>query len=263
MNMTFEQYILNPMGKHNAVLNATARESIRKSYMEKFDKILLRENGHIDYKLYKDKKSNTYWIYVKIPSEVVKNFYYDVILKFSASQNVDSAGEDLFKYNVKFYSNDPAFVFTYAHVFLQNDLFIKELSSKMSKEALRKSPKEKNPNKDIGYVKTIYFVYLLMQNKKLNKKNRFELESKSLDIKDLINSIEDADEKIRKRQEENKSSETKSTTRKPSHSILPNIGNNISSNLKINTTKSVGNIKSKSKINSIKSVNSIKTVKKK
>lgn len=262
MDMTLDQYILNPMGKHNAVLNASARENIRNTYMRKFDNILLRENGKIEYYLYKDSKSNTFWIHVKVPSEIVKNFYYDVIFKFSATQNVDSGGQDLFKYNVKFYSNDPAFVFTYAHVFLENNLFIKELSSKMSREALRKDPKEKNANKDIGYVKAIYFAYLLMQNRKLNKKNKFELECKPFDLKKILESVEDADTKIAKRQEEgSKVSRKKKITldKNTANNLLRNVKHTVSdSRIQVATTKSVGKIKNKATVKSVKKVGTTK-----
>ena len=39
--MTLDEYIKNPMGKDNAVLNATTRELIRAQYSAKFDNILL------------------------------------------------------------------------------------------------------------------------------------------------------------------------------------------------------------------------------
>ena len=150
MEMTLNQYILNPMGKNNAVLNANMREFMRKTYMSKFDNVLLREKGSISYYLYHDKKRNIYWAHIKVPSEVVKEFYYDLVFKFTANEKVSGGGQDLFEYNVQFYSNDPAFVFTYAHVFLENNLFIKELASKMSKEAIKKKPTEKNPSNDVG-----------------------------------------------------------------------------------------------------------------
>lgn len=259
MEMTLEQYILNPMGKNNAVLNASTREIMRKTYSSKFDNILLREHGKIEYYLYEDSKNNAYWMYAKIPSETVKNFYYDVVLKFTANENVKSAGTDLFKYNVRFYSNDPAFVYTYAHVFSKNDLFIKELSSKMSKQALKKAAVEKNPGNDIGYVKTIYFAYLLMKNRNLNKLNRFKSESKPLDPRLLLSFIEYADTKIEKRQEEGAkvNKRKKTTLDNKSLSKVKKYFNNDTNLERVNitTSKKVKNIKQK---NSVKSVSKVK-----
>lgn len=238
MDMTFEQYILNPMGRNNAVLNATTRENIRKDYIDRFDKILLRENGKINYKIYKDKKSNTYWFHIMIPSETVKGFTYDVVLKFFADEKVKEAGENLFKYNVNFYSNDPSFVYTFAHVFIENGLFIKELTPKMSKLAVKKDPKITNPSKLVGYVKTLYFAYLYMNNKGLNKKIKIEAEAQPLNIKDLLESIEDADSKIARRQESAGKKETRST--QPRQSSKPKIFGNMNSNINnIHNTKNI------------------------
>ena len=56
--MTFDQYIANPLGKRNAVLSAITRESIRKDYTNRFNNILLRENGIINYTTYKSKEND-------------------------------------------------------------------------------------------------------------------------------------------------------------------------------------------------------------
>ena len=42
---------------------------------------------------------------------------------------------------------------------------LKELEKKMSKTALRVPPKEKNPDKVIGYVKSLYFGYIYLKHK--------------------------------------------------------------------------------------------------
>lgn len=201
MNMTFEQYIANPMGKNNAVMSGMVREAIRTSYTNKFNQILLRENGKIDYFLYKDEKKNCYYILIKIPSEVIKNFYYDVVIKFFTDEKVKEGGSNLEKYNIQFFSNDPAFVFTYAHTFLKNGLFIKELSARMSKNAIQNKAKEKNPQNLNGYVKSIYFAYLFMKQKGLFKKVQFDAAEPFI-INNLLFKIEDADDKIKKRQDE-------------------------------------------------------------
>lgn len=258
MEMTFEQYINNPMGKNNAVLNANAREIMRKNYSAKFDNILLREHGKIEYYLYNDSKRNTYWVHIKVPSEVCKDFYYDVVLKFYADASIEDGGKDLFKYKVNFYSNDPSFVYTYAHVFLKNGLFIKELSSKMSKDALRKQAKEKNPGNNVGYVKSLYFAYLIMKNRNLNKISKFNSESKDLDPRYLLSQIENADEKIRKRQEEGE----KYSKRKKiqvDKSTLNNMKKYMNSDLdlsriQVTTTKKVSSIKSKNNSKTVRSV---------
>ena len=203
--MTYEEYIKNPMGKDNAVLNNISREAMRTVYTNKFDNILLRENNKITYYLAHDNANNVYWAYFKIPSETVKKFYYDVVVKFTADKKIKSAGTDLFKYNASFFSNDPSFVFSFAYVFNKNNMFIQELSKKMSNEALRSKPKEKNRKELVGYVKSLYFTYLLMENRSLNKTSKFE--SESLTMKEFMTHLKKiipADDMIELRQEKGK-----------------------------------------------------------
>lgn len=199
--MTFEEYVFNPLGKGSALVPAAQRELMKSRYKVKFDNILLREKGKMDFRLFRNSKDNTYWIYVKIPSELVKDFYYDTVIKFYTDESVKGGGSDLFKYNVKFYSNDPSFVYTYAYVFNQNQMFIEELTSKMSKEALTQPPVQKNPSNSVGYVKSLYFVYLLMKNRDLNKISIFENQSEVLVPKFFKENVMPADEKIAAREE--------------------------------------------------------------
>ena len=202
MLMTFDQYIANPLGKRNAVLSAITRESIRKDYTNRFNNILLRENGVIKHYKYKT-DNNNYIIHIKIPSEVVKKFYYDVVIRFFTDYKVSDAGRSLDKYNVQFFSNDPAFVFTHAYVFKQNDLFFDTMKNKMGKRPLKESPDITNPSKQLAYVKSIYFAYLFMKNRNLFKTISW---ADAADYKenDLLQNVMSAEEKIALRQEEGK-----------------------------------------------------------
>lgn len=214
MLITYEQYIQNPQLKSNAVLNATAREAIRADYIRRFNELMLREKGNVKYKLYEDKKNNSFYAHIKVPSETVENFYYDVVIKFFADENIKNT-ENLLDYNIQVFSNDPAFVYTYAYTFAEQDLFITSLSPKMSKKALKKTPDEKNPYRQVGYVKTIYFAYLAMKNKGLNKLNRFKSEASRFSLSALLLDIEKADNKIEDREAEGaKLSKKKSAQKK-------------------------------------------------
>ena len=266
VKMTFEQYILNPMGKNNAVLNGAVRELMRKQYIHKFDNLMIREHGAMEYHLYIDSAKNQYWAHIKVPSETVEHFYYDVVLKFFIDASKGGTN-DLFKWDIQFYSNDPAFVYTYAHVFVDKEYFIPELKSKMSREALTTAPSEKNPNNDVGYVKTIYFAYLLMENRKLNKLNRFEAEAQPLYPKNLLNDITPADEKINDRQEKGKSvskRKKKNIDKYTLRNIQRVVGKDADlSRLQVTTTKKVNTIKSTASSNNTKNIKTTKRVNKK
>ena len=249
MRFSLEQYIQNPQLKSNAVLNATAREAVREDYTKRFNGILLREKGNINYKLYEDKKNNSFYAHFKIPSETVEKFYYDVVIKFFANEDVKNT-EDLFKYDIQVFSNDPAFVYTYAFSFMNHDLFIKSLAPKMSKKALKKTPEEKNPYLQIGYVKTIYFAYLWMKNRGLNKLNRFRTESSRFSLVALMADIEKADNKIEERQAEGeKLIKKKSAAKKKENpKSTDNVKYTKNNNLAVKKTGTVNTIKMVKKV---------------
>ena len=202
MLMTFDQYIANPLGKRNAVLSAITRESIRKDYTTRFNNILLRENGLINYYKYKD-TNNNYIIHIKIPSETVKKFYYDVVIRFFADENVSDAGRLLDRYYFQVFSNDPAFVFTHAYVFKKNDLFFQDLKTKMGQRPLKEAPNITNPTKELAYVKSIYFAYLFLKNRNLFRIIAWA-DAEEYSKKKLLSNVMSADEKIALRQEEGK-----------------------------------------------------------
>ena len=199
MEMSFRQYIDNPMGKRNAVFSQ--RELFKKLYTEKFDKVFLREAGKINFVLYIDKKKDQYIAHIKVPSETVKDFYYDAVILFYTNDPAIKTSPSLQDYSVKFFSNDPAFVFTYLRVFLKNDLFLEDLKPKSSKLALKNDPKEKNPYEVPGYSKILYFAYLFMKSKNLFSKNMYTSYAMPYDKKKLIDSVEHTDIKIAKRQD--------------------------------------------------------------
>lgn len=199
MEMTFQQYIDNPLGKKNAVFSQ--RDLFRSLYTDKFDKVLLREAGSIKYDLYIDKKRDRYIIHIKVPSETVNKFYYDAVIMFYTNDPAANASPNLNNYKVKFFSNDPAFVFTYLRVFLKNDLFFEDMKPKSSKLALTKDPKVKNPYEVPGYSKILYFAYLYMKSKNLFAKHMYESYGKPYSQKVLLANVDHTDKKIADRQE--------------------------------------------------------------
>ena len=121
------------------------------------------------------------------------------MIEFYTKDHGISIGKSLSKYDVKFYSNDPSFVFTFAHAMKKNDMFIKDLEPRMAKKALKEVGKEKNPKDEVGYVKSIFFAYLLMKNYGLFAKVQFESYAKPYNKKELLNTVTQAEEKIQAR----------------------------------------------------------------
>ena len=171
-------------------------------YKSKFDKVLLRENGKIEWKVYRSNDGeDSYYIYMKIPSEVIESFYYDVVIRLFTKENKKKSNVNLREYAVEFYSNDPAFVFTFAHAFSKNKLFIKDLEPKMSKTALKDVAKVKNPKDNVWYVKSLYFAYLTMERYHLFNRTVLNQHSTKYNKKELLSKITYATEKVEARQQ--------------------------------------------------------------
>lgn len=209
MKMSFNQYIQNPMGIANSVISN--REMYRQLYTQKLDKIMVREAGRtnkMEYHLYKDGKR--YIAYLKIPSEVVPEFYYDVLIEFTEPKGKKDdkklkkilTGNNLDDYDVRFYSNDPSFVFTFAHAFVKNGIFFEDFADKMSKRAIKERAVEKNPKNIVGYVKSLYFAYLIMNRKGLfNKLKYLEVYNKNAIMKKVMHADKKIDERTKAAQD--------------------------------------------------------------
>lgn len=190
---TLREYISNPMGDGTSVF--TNRAVMRDFYSRKFDALLLRENGVLDTRVYKD--GDIYLVHIKIPSEKVDKFYYDTVFEFTREKITAVKIED---YRMRFFSNDPSFIFTFAYAAKKDDLLIKELYPKVGKTALEEKPNQTNPHQVMGYIKSIYFGYLYMFIKNMLKSSVLDTMAKKYDAKYFLNSIRQADEVIRSRQ---------------------------------------------------------------
>lgn len=258
MEMTFQQYIDNPMGKKNAVFSQ--REMFKKFYTDKFDTVFLREAGKINYMLYRDEKKDRYYIHIKIPSETVKKFYYDAVIMFYTDAPEVHSANTLDGYNVKFFSNDPAFVFTYLHVFLDNNLFFEDMKPKASKLAIKKEAKIKNPYGVPGYSKILYFAFLFMKNKNLFNKYAYN-GAPVYSVKALLANVEHADKKIADRQEqgEKQAKQERKEKQKEREVKRTTIGDTSSGNIK--STKMTGRIGNIGTVGGVKRTSSVKTSK--
>ena len=161
MPVTFDKYMDNPSDGTSIY---TMREYYRKIYKDKFDILMVREQGHINYKIYQTKDSNdTFYIHLKIPSESNKEIYYDVVVQLYTPNRDEHNSVTLRNYFAKFYSNDQAFVYTFAYGFNKHNLFIDDLKVKMIPRCLKDPGEHRNPNGDVWYVKSICFAYYTME----------------------------------------------------------------------------------------------------
>ena len=227
-------------------------------YRKKFDAILLRENGTIKYKLYiANDKHDSHYVYFKIPSEVIPEFYYDVIIQLYAKDAFKKNSNSLRGYHVKFYSNDPAFMYTFAHTFNKNKLFIKDLEKKMPKEALSTVAKTRNPNDQVWYVKSLYFAYLAMEKYNLFNKKVFETSAIKYNKKAILDQVMYAEDKVRLRQE------AESTLEKEKKKKEPKQQTQTQRNTPSRTVSRIGHTKTIKNTGTVKKSRTTKTIKRK
>lgn len=252
MKYSYGQYINNPLGEKNSVI--TNRGMYYTMYKEKLDKILLREGGKVKYTLYKSK--DKYYIHFKIPSEVVNNFYYDTVIEFYTDDPIKEKVTNLRDYYVRFYSNDPSFVYTFAHAFIKNDLFIKDLESKMTKESRKHVAVEKNPGNLVGYVKSLFFAYILIGDYSLFSKAAFN-NALPYNKSKLLKEIENAKDKIKARQEEQEKI-VKQKRKEREDNISDNrkslFSNNVSNTKKVKVISKVSNTRKSGNIRKTKKI---------
>lgn len=197
--MSFYKYIDNPSGGASVITN---RRMYKEMYKKKFDAVLLREQGKIVYEIYRSGDSeDSYYIYMKIPSEVIENFYYDVVIRLYTTVSSKKSSSFLKEYAVEFYSNDPAFVYTFAHSFEKNKLFINDLAPKMSRRALTNKAVVKNPKDEVWYVKSLYFAFLTMEKYNLFSRIVLDRSAKKYSKRELLSKLTNADKKIQDRQD--------------------------------------------------------------
>lgn len=199
-NITYLDWIKNPSQSRSKMVGET--EVARAIYNDKYNKMILRVGGKIDYLLYKE-KDDKFLIYVKLPSEKTFGLFYDVVVEFETKDDVKKKLNHLGDYKVKFFSNDPNFIYTYAYTYNKNGLIIPELRHKIDSRSLKEKPNITNPNTNVGYVKSLYFVYLFMLNRGLfNKVNwLYAKDIKTFFNKEVNDYIMNSDLKLKQAQD--------------------------------------------------------------
>jgi hypothetical protein len=161
---------------------------------------------------------------------------------------------------VRFFSNDPAFVYTFTHAFNKNDLLIKDLMSRVSKSALKIPAEARNKDNQIGYVKSFYFAYLIMENKSLFAKIRLDAMSVPYSRTKLLSDVADQDSKVQERNEAKPKKQRKLNT--PKEQELPDEDESPPSNLtpRTKTTKGVSRTPMAKRTSTVKNVKRAKRI---
>ena len=183
---TLQSYLKNPVGAGAA--STPQRQVILDALFQKY-RGLLKEHRHFSANAYK--VSDSILIHVKVPSESVEGVNYDVCIEF---MNVGSTDSSLLTKKIRIFSNNFAFVFTYAYVFNQRNLLVDYLKGLLSKEALSQPPKQRNPDETINYEKSIVYAIYYIQEQRLFLRENFSkilTVSNKIAVKNNIHEFED------------------------------------------------------------------------
>ena len=194
MPMTFNKYMDNPSQGTSTFTN---RGMYQQMYRKRFDTLMVREQGRIAYKIYKtNNATDSFYIHLKIPSEELLNFYYDVVVELYTRENVQKTATNLRAYNVRFFSNDHAFIFSFAHAFNKHGLFIPVLQNKMLKQSLKEKAMTRNPRDDIWYVKSLCFAFYAMERYSLFTRSALNQKAVKYNQTEFLKNITSAQDKL-------------------------------------------------------------------
>ena len=144
---TLEEFYRNPAGTGvTSMTIGTLKDSYRRRY-----EYMISKGKRFNCTVYKE-HDNSYYYHIIVPSELNLNDY-DVVVHLST---IDG-GNNMKKWNIRLFSNSPAFTFTYAYVYNENGLLIPWLKNKFNKETFSELPTERNPDILISYDKSIFF----------------------------------------------------------------------------------------------------------
>ena len=252
LKYTFDDYISNPSGKGSAVNSAASgSETYEKELMS-----LESRNAKTTYTIYRQTKTGgkqMYYIHFKMPSST-KDFFNDVVIEFTQNEDDTSSVRNIKKYTVRFFSNDTNFVYTYAYTFKTHGVLISELEKHLPFRCLVQKPTMRNPDNAMGYNKSIYFAYIVMNRDNLFEKDTLNRMTSSGGITKLVGSIQSFEKKQLERNKITKEAKEAGKA-EPKSKIVKSkglLGDNPIESIKPKITKIVGKTKTTSTVKKTK-----------
>ena len=165
--MILADFLSNPSGKGDVGANSKAIATMLDS---KYDKLMKEKGKKITCKIYKVLAKEIYYFHLVIPTETERDNSYDVVIELSDLEGQRKGDTSIVKYNARFFSNAPSFAYTYAKVYKNNDLLVKDLEGKFEPEQLSQHPDTRNRYGIVGYDKYLYYgVKYIYESRMLSK----------------------------------------------------------------------------------------------
>lgn len=184
---TIQSFISSPVN----TINASAKDRERLIKINEAYRLLLKLYHQFKFNVYKVDKSLIFHLY--IPSETHDKLKYDVCIEF---MDVASMNDVLITKNIRVFCNAPSFMYYYAYVYNDRDLLIPFFRSKISKEALEKSPVIRNKLESLSYEKYLTIAIIYLKEKIIPSQiyTQMVVPVSKLKVKDLVKHANDIDE---------------------------------------------------------------------
>lgn len=161
-------------------------KGVIEAYREKYDLLSKRTDKPFRYSVY-TMLGDRHMVHIKVPSETVDRFYYDVLLELTAEKSAVDFGDC----DVKIFSNCPSFVYSVAYIFAHWDpdakrpttkgkgmmidtlkgklprdrMLIPGTEKKLGKQPIHEPPVVRNPLGFPMFDKSVYYaIFFLMDN---------------------------------------------------------------------------------------------------
>ena len=157
---TMEEFLKKPFGNSSDIAE--------KKYEPKFKKL----EGKIKVKGYLPGDKFTL-IHIAIPSESRENYFYDVVIQFFTDSEDVAKEKNYENYYMKFFSNSPSFIYTYAALYHLNGYLIDILLYKLDQAYATKLPIVRNPGMKLFYDSSIYMACRYLVKHKLRYLTKF------------------------------------------------------------------------------------------
>jgi len=149
--MDFYQYLQNPQGKYASYF--AARYRLIPELNDRYAKLTKGKNKDLWAVDFYEVRGRLY-CHIKMPSEThTGKIQYDVVIGFEKGKKFKPVG----RHDVQFFSNSPAFCFTYAYTYNKEDLFPIIMKPKLFKNNLKKPASIRNNKNVIGFEKSTQF----------------------------------------------------------------------------------------------------------
>jgi hypothetical protein len=185
---TLKEYLENPMGKGSTAIpnKQLIKDDLTRRYKT------LKKKKKFRYTVYKDK--DEYYFHIIVPSESERDNTYDVVLYFTMGEEDFKYDNFLKRYYVKFFSNCPSFIYSFAYVFNEYGFLIENLANKYTDLVLGNMPIIRNPGEIVSYEKSLMFACLFV-DEGFTLKNKMYLNqiAKPFNIKEFNDSIRNTD----------------------------------------------------------------------